>query len=57
MANKNTSEKNKPARRKLQSNEFYNLKTKRYEYHYKDYTGKERVISSYRIEKRSITQR
>lgn len=52
MANKNSSEKNKPARRKLQSNEFYNLKTKRYEYHYKDYTGKERVISSYRIEKK-----
>lgn len=51
MANKNSSEKNKPARRKLQSNEFYNPKTKRYEYHYKDYTGKERVISSYRLEK------
>lgn len=51
MANKNSSEKNKPARKKLQSNEFYNPKTKRYEYHYKDYTGKERVISSYRLEK------
>ena len=51
MANKNSSEKNKPARRKLQLNEFYNPKTKRYEYHYKDYTGKERVISSYRLEK------
>lgn len=51
MANKNSSEKNKPARRKLQSNEFYNPKTKKYEYHYKDYTGKERVNSSYRIEK------
>lgn len=51
MANKNTSEKNKPARRKLHSNEFYNPKTKRYEYHYKDYTGKQRVISSYRLEK------
>lgn len=51
MANKNTSEKNKPARGKLHPNEFYNPKTKRYEYHYKDYTGKQRVISSYRLEK------
>ena len=29
---------------------LYNPKTKRYEYHYKDCFGKERVISSYRLE-------
>jgi site-specific recombinase XerD len=50
MANKISSEKNKPVRRKLKPNEFYNPKTKRYEYHYKDCFGKERVISSYRLE-------
>ena len=50
MANKTTSEKNKPARKTLRSGEFYNPKTKRYEYHYKDCFGKERVISSYRLE-------
>ncbi|RHR89480.1 site-specific integrase [Roseburia sp. AF15-21] len=50
MANKTTSEKNKPARKKLRPNEYYNPKTKRYEYHYKDCLGKERVISSYRLE-------
>lgn len=50
MANKTTSEKNKPARKTLRSNEYYNPKTKRYEYHYKDCFGKERVISSYRLE-------
>ena len=32
MANK--TQKNKPARKTLQPNEFYNPKTKRYEYHY-----------------------
>ena len=48
MANKTT--KNKPARKKLRPNEYYNPKTKRYEYHYKDCLGKERVISSYRLE-------
>ena len=50
MANKTTSEKNKPARKALRPNEYYNPKTKRYEYHYKDWFGKERVISSYRLE-------
>lgn len=50
MANKIKSEKNKPARKTLRFNEYYNPKTKRYEYHYKDNFGKERVISSYRLE-------
>ena len=50
MANKKTLEKNKPARKTLRPNEYYNPKTKRYEYHYKDCFGKERVISSYRLE-------
>ena len=50
MANKTTNMKNKPARKTLRPNEYYNPKTKRYEYHYKDYFGKERVISSYRLE-------
>ena len=50
MANKTTSEKNKPTRKTLRPNEYYNPKTKRYEYHYKDYFGKARVISSYRLE-------
>lgn len=50
MANKITSEKNKPARKTLKANEYYNPKTKRYEYHYKDCFGKNRVISSYRLE-------
>ena len=50
MANKIASEKNKPARKTLRTNEYYNPKTKRYEYHYKDSLGKERVISSYRLE-------
>lgn len=51
MANKITNTKNKPARKTLKPNEYYNPKTKRYEYHYKDCFGKERVISSYRLEK------
>lgn len=50
MANKTTSTKNKPTRKTLKPNEYYNPKTKRYEYHYKDCFGKERVISSYRLE-------
>ena len=50
MANKTTSTKNKPARKTLRPNEYYNPKTKRYEYHYKDSFGKQRVISSYRLE-------
>lgn len=50
MANKTTTEKNKPARNTLRPNEYYNPKTKRYEYHYKDCFGKESVISSYRLE-------
>lgn len=50
MANKSISEKNKPARKKLRDNEYYNPKTKRYEYHYKDILERDRVISSYRLE-------
>lgn len=50
MANKKTTNKNKPSRKTLRKNEFFNPKTKRYEYHYKDLTGKERVISSYRLD-------
>lgn len=50
MANKITSEKNKPRRKALRAGEYYNPKTKRYEYHYKDYFGKERVVSSYTLE-------
>lgn len=50
MANKTTSEKNKPTRKTLRPNEYYNPKTKRYEYHYKDCFGKARVISSYMLE-------
>lgn len=50
MANKTTSEKNKPTRKTLRPNEYYNPKTKRYEYHYKDCFGKARAISSYRLE-------
>ena len=50
MADKTMSNKNKPARKTLRPNEYYNPKTKRYEYNYKDCFGKERVISSYRLE-------
>ena len=50
MANKTTSKKNKPTRKTLRSDEYYNPKTKRYEYHYKDTLGKERVVSSYKLE-------
>lgn len=50
MANKTSSDKNKPARKKLRENEFFNPKTKRYEYRYKDVFGKNRVASSYRLE-------
>ena len=50
MANKKTTNKNKPARKTLRLNEYYNPKTKRYEYRYKDALGKDRVISSYRLE-------
>ena len=50
MANKTASEKNKPARKTLRPNEYYNPKTKRYEYHYRDCFGRKRVISSYRLE-------
>lgn len=50
MANKTTTAKNKPARKTLKDNEYYNPKTKRYEYHYTDCLGKKRVISSYRLE-------
>lgn len=50
MANKTASNKNRPARKTLRANEFYNPKTKRYEYRYKDVFGKNRVVSSYRLE-------
>lgn len=50
MANRKASNKNKPARRSLRENEFFNPKTKRYEYRYKDVFGKNRVVSSYRLE-------
>lgn len=50
MANKTTSKKNKPTRKTLRTDEYYNPKTKRYEYHYKDILGKERVVSSYKLE-------
>ena len=43
MANKTKSEKNKPTRKTLRADEYHNSKTKRYEYHYKDALGKERV--------------
>lgn len=36
MANKTAKTKHKPVRRALRANEYYNPKTKRYEYHYKD---------------------
>lgn len=50
MANKKLKEKHKPTRKTLRDNEFYNPKTKRYEYRYKDAFGKARVISSYKLE-------
>lgn len=50
MANKAANDKNKPSRKTLRANEFYNPKTKRYEYRYKDTLGKNRVVSSYRLE-------
>jgi site-specific recombinase XerD len=50
MANKKANNKNKPARKTLRENEFYNPKTKRYEYRYKDVFGKNRVVSSYQLE-------
>lgn len=50
MANKTAKEKNKPVRKTLRENEYYNPKTKRYEYRYKDGFGKSRVVSSYRLE-------
>lgn len=50
MANKKLKEKHKPTRKTLRDNEFYNPKTKRYEYRYKDVVGKARVISSYKLD-------
>ncbi len=50
MANKALGNKNKPTRKRLRENEFFNPKTKRYEYRYKDVFGKSRVVSSYRLE-------
>ena len=44
MANKATSEKNKPARKTLRPNEYYNPKTKRYEYHYNPFFSKTILI-------------
>lgn len=50
VANKAAGDKNKPARRTLRANEYYNPKTKRYEYRYKDALGRSRVVSSYKLE-------
>ena len=50
MANKTANTKHKPVRRALRANEYYNPKTKRYEYHYIDAYGKKRVVSSYILE-------
>lgn len=50
MANKKAVDKNKPTRKTLRENEYYNPKTKRYEYRYVDSFGKSRVISSYKLE-------
>lgn len=50
MANRKMVDKNKPTRKTLHTNEYYNPKTKRYEYRYKDVLGRSRVISSYRLE-------
>ena len=50
MANKKANDKNKPSRKTLRANEFYNPKTKRYEYRHKDSFGKSRVVSSYRLD-------
>ena len=50
MANKTANTKHKPVRRALRENEYYNPKTKRYEYHYIDAFGKKRVVSSYILE-------
>ena len=50
MANKKANDKNKPSRKTLRVNEFYNPKTKRYEYRYKDSFEKNRVVSSYRLD-------
>lgn len=50
MANKGANNKNKPARKRLRENEFFNPKTGRYEYRYIDTFGKNRVVSSYRLE-------
>ena len=55
MANKATSNKNKPTRKTLKPNEYYNPKSKRYEYRYTDALGKNRVISSYRLEETDQT--
>lgn len=50
MANRTVNDKSRPARKKLRNNEFFNPKTKRYEYRYKDIFGKNRLVSSYRLE-------
>jgi len=50
MANKTAKDKNKPSRKTLRDGEYYNPKTKRYEFRYKDALGKNRVVSSYRLE-------
>ena len=50
MANKTANTKHKTVRRALRANEYYNPKTKRYEYHYIDAFGKKRVVSSYILE-------
>lgn len=50
MANMKQADKHKPARKTLRDNEYYNPKTKRYEFHYVDCFGKKRVVSSYKLE-------
>lgn len=47
MANRSLKDKNKPSRKTLRDNEYFNPKTKRFEYRYRDKYGKNRVVSSY----------
>lgn len=57
MANKTYKDKNKPSRKTLRDGEYYNPKTKRFEFRYKDSLGKTRVVSSYRLEATDQTPR
>lgn len=49
MANKTAGMKNRPAQRKLREGEYYNSKTQRYEFRYKDSFDRVRVASSYKL--------